>query len=386
MNYPKLKNPILCRILVYIVVIGAFFIPSILVAVLPFISDAVKVVVFMVSCIGFIYYVIKNIAVLMAVDVTLAQLNCYNKARKRFILPKTFSVEAANRRISKFGKQYEPTAISPKPEMLRYKSKASAMVYSRGIERVIATYSINFLDKTAYRSIVNSAKVNSDALKGRKKRHTDKSNKNAPWNRATVVLIYAKSVDEKFAVELHKTVCKNGGDGFDTAFLPCVIDSEKGICTFDSMRIPFIGFGYPAKSRGINLIRKYLFGGSFPLADSPDFLEPMKDIDVEQTLWRFMKDTKKEMILDDKESKKRFEKMKHGEIIFEDGYIYLKWSERAIWTAVELDEENKTAQIDPIDYWYYPKANKIAKATTEEIKALINSYFTELGYATRYIT
>ncbi len=44
-----------------------------------------------------------------------------------------------------------------------------------------------------------------------------------------------------------------------TALLPCVIDLEEQICTFDSMRMPCTGFQYPIKNRGIKIIRKYLF-------------------------------------------------------------------------------------------------------------------------------
>ena len=100
-------------------------------------------------------------------------------------------------------------------------------------------------------------------------------------------MIYAKQVDEKLRNSLFDVVCKNGGDGFDTAVLPCVVDLEKQICTFDSMRIPYTGFQYPVKNRGIRIIQKYLFNNKFPFADSPDMLDPIKDMGPEQSLWDF---------------------------------------------------------------------------------------------------
>ena len=134
----------------------------------------------------------------------------------------------------------------------------------------------------------------------------DKAQKTSPLNCVTVIVIYAKQVEETLRNSLFDVVCKNGGDGFDTAILPCVVDLENQICTFDSMRIPYTGFQYPVKNRGIRIIRKYLFNNKFPLADSPDTLDPIKDLDPEQSLWLFWKTMKKELVSDDKEMKKRF--------------------------------------------------------------------------------
>ena len=115
-------------------------------------------------------------------------------------------------------------------------------------------------------------------------------------------------------------------------------------------------------------------------------LDPIKDMDPEQSLWDFWKTMKKELVSDDKNMKKRFEKMKHRDIIFEDGYIYLKWEDYGLWISVELNEELRMAAIDPIDSWDYPKSHKIAKATIKEIEILINTYFAGLGYTTKYIS
>ena len=387
MKFPKLKNALLCRILVYVVVIGGFIVPIIIVANLKFVPEAVKVIVGIGLAVGLLIYLLKNFVLLMAMDVGLAMLHCHNTARKHFVLPKSFSEQKVERRITRFGKKYEPSALSPRPETLRYKSNAPITIYASGIEKIIATYHIDFLDKNQYQLIVNSATANSKALKGKKKHHfLDKSQKSSPLNRVTVIVIYARQVDEKLRNSLFDVVCKNGGDGFDTAVLPCVVDLEKQICTFDSMRIPYTGFQYPVKNRGIKIIRKYLFNNKFPFADSPDMLDPIKDMGPEQSLWDFWRTTKKELVSDDKNTKKRFEKMHHRDIVFEDGYIYLKWEDYGLWISVELNEELRSVEIDTIDSWDYPKSHKIAKATIKEIKTLINTYFAGLGYTINYIS
>lgn len=387
MKFPKLKNALLCRILVYAVVLGGFIAPIILVANLKVVPEAVKVIVGIGLIVVLLIYLIKNFVLLMSMDVVLAMLHCHNTARKCFAFPKSFSTQKVERRIARFGKKHEPAFISPHPDTLQYKSKAPLTIYSSGIEKVIATYHIDFLDKNQYHLIVNSAAANAKALKGKKKHHfLDKAQKTSPLNCVTVIVIYAKQVDEKLRNSLFDVVCKNGGDGFDTAILPCVVDLENQICTFDSMRIPYTGFQYPVKNRGIRIIRKYLFNNKFPLADSPDTLDPIKDLDPEQSLWLFWKTMKKELVSDDKEMKKRFEKMQHRDIVLEDGYLYLKWEEHGLWISVELNNELNTAEIDVIDSWDYPKSHKIEKVTIKEIKTLINTYFARLGYTTNYIS
>ena len=387
MEFPKLKNALLCRILVYVVVLGGFIAPIIIVANLNFVPETIKIIVGITLAIALLIYLIKNFMLLMAMDIGLATLHCNNTARKRFALPLSFAVKKVENRILKYGKPCSPIAIVPSPHMLQYKSNAPLTIYSSGIEKVIAVYHIDLLDKNQYHSIINSATANSNALKGKKKHQfLNKSQKKSPLNRVTVIFLFAKQVDPNFRDNLFKAVCQNGGDGFDTAIIPCVVDLETQLATFDSMRIPYVGFQYPVKNRGIMLIRKCLFNGKLTFANSPDVVEPIKDIDLEQSLWSFWRNMKKELISDEKEAKKRYENMAHKEIIFDDGYVYLKWEDKGIWVSVELDEETKFAEIDEIDSWYYPKQNKIAKTTIKEMKGIINSYFAELGYTTKFIS
>ena len=387
MKFPKLKNALLCRVLVYVVVLGGFIAPIIIVANLNFVPVEIKIITGVTLAIALLVYLIKNFMFLMAMDIGLATLHCNNTARKKFALPRSFTVKKVENRILKYGKPYSPIAISPKPHLLQYKSNAPLTIYSSGIEKVIAVYYIDLLDKSQYHSIINSAVANSKSLNGKKKPlFLDKNQKKSPLNRVTVIFIFAKQVDPDFRDHLFKAVCQNGGDGFDTATIPCVVDLETQLATFDSMRIPYVGYQYPVKNRGIKLIRKCLFNGKFTFANSPDAVDPIKDIDPEQSLWSFWRNMKKELITGEKEAKKRYENMAHKELIFDDGYVYLKWEDKGIWVYVELDEETKIAEIDEIDYWYYPKQNKIAKTSIKEINRIISSYFADLGFTTRFIS
>ena len=321
----------------------------------------------------------------MGMDIYFATLHCYNTARKYFMLPKSFSPQKAERRISHFGKKCIPCSLAPRLKLLQYKSCFPLTVYSCGIEKIIAVYHVDFLDKYQYSLIFSSASANSNTLKGKKKHILlDKSQKRSPINQVSIIIIFAKQVDEELRDRLFNVVQQQSGDSYDNSWLPCVVDLEKQICTFNSLRNPYFGFQYPVKNRGIRLIRKYLFNYKLPFSSSPEMLDPIKDYNPDESLWSFWKTMKKE--LHNGNSKKYFEKMKHGDIILEDGYLYLKWKDRGIWVSVEINDELQTAEVDVIDSWYYPKSNKIAKDTIREIKDLINAYFAAQGYTAKYLS
>ena len=131
------------------------------------------------------------------------------------------------------------------------------------------------------------------------------------------------------------------------------------------------------------MVRNILFGGFFTTRRSPDRIEMPKDYDPDKTLWSYWKEMK-DMLTDQSDAKRRYEPMKHGEIVIEEDYIYLKWEDRGVWLFFELDEETKVAKVDPVKYWYYPRSTEIAKSTIKEIKSRISAHFAEMGYATKF--
>ena len=130
MKFPKLKNALLCRILVYVVVLGGFIAPIIIVANLNFVPETIKIITGVTLAIALLVYLIKNFVLLLAMDIGLATLHCNNTARKRFALPLSFAVKKVENRILKYGKPCSPIAIVPSPHMLQYKSNAPLTIYS----------------------------------------------------------------------------------------------------------------------------------------------------------------------------------------------------------------------------------------------------------------
>ena len=387
MKYPKLKNALLCRILTYVVIIGLFTLPIVIIFCIKQIPDTIKIVSLLGFMVGLLAYILKSFPLLMALDIALACIHCHNTARTEFPLKKNFSTDKTKNKIKKLGKACPPASISPRPEILQYKFSSSATVYASGIEKVLMSYDAEYLDKSLYDMIFRSASANSSALKGTKKPCLlDSTQRGAPLNRVTVIFIFARRIDEKLRASLHDVVSKSAGDGIDTAFLPCVIDLENSTCVFNSLRAPYTGFAYPVINRGIRIIKNILFDGSLPIANNENRLVPLDDFDLEQSLWDFWSFTKSELKAEDKKDNKRFKEMVHGEIITDDGCIYVKWEERGVLLFTELNEAAKTAEIEAPDFWFYPKVNPIAKKTMAEIREAVSEHFSDLGYSVSFIS
>ncbi len=218
--------------------------------------------------------------------------------------------------------------------------------------------------------------------------------KKAPIEQVTVVLILADQVEETFRSTLRDAVCRDEGNKETLTELPCVVDLERQTCTFDGMREMFLGH-YPVKNRGIRLIKRYLFRGGLRLiGDSNDFLKNEaasaengeEEKILEMSFWEFTRMAKKEMAGCDEEDEKRFKQMKHREIVVEGEYLYLKWEQSGIWTALEMDEKARTVKLDPIVSWYYPRARKIDKETVKKLKKEIGTYFAGEGCTVKYNT
>ena len=387
---PKLKHPMLCRITLYVLFgilpLSPIFIIPMIMNTFPSIPDIVGIIIFLLVGAGYIYFLFANFFALFMSDIAFTSAYCYMTARRYFRLPSGFSEGKLNKRISRFGKGYEPNAMSPRPDILRYKSSSPVTIYSCGIERVIVTYRAELLTKALYHSIISSATANSKALAGKKKHlFLDKNQKKSPLNRATVVIIYAKDLDASLKGEAWRIVTKNGGDENVNSLLPCIIELREGRCTFDSLRYPYIGFGYPAKNRGINLIRNFIFGGKLPIEGEPDRDDAKpKDYDMEQSLWSFLKQTQSINKTVPDGGKKKFKKMAHGDVKEDDGWVYLKLHDKGICLPVDRDEETKNAVVALGDVWDLPKGHKVSKTSEAMIKDAVQKYYRAEGYTVSF--
>lgn len=384
MKWPKLKNPGFCRLLTYVVVLGSGALPALLVSFLP-VSEAVVVIAVFVGLIGILIYMIRNFMVLMAMDVLLALLCCHRTAREQYVLPPGRTAAAIRRSVLRYGAACTPKPIQPQPSALRYRFSSPMTVYSRGIERVIAAYEVERLDRDTYYGIFHSAKTNSAALAGRRRAlFLDKTQKKQKLHRVTVVLILAHQVDPTLADGLYELVCKQCGDENEDCVVPCVVDLEKRTCVFNCVRVPYVGFGYAVKNRGIRVIKYRVFGGNLNLGKSSHFVK-IKDYHPEDSLWKLWGECHREIIGADRKIKKRFGVMADRDIRVADGILYLKWDQCGICQEVEWNEAEKRITVEALTKWAYPKVQLIGKKTVQKMEAHILSYCAQLGYAVEFV-
>jgi len=384
MGFPKLKYPRLCRLIPYVVVLG---LPILIITITVFlpVSDAVKVVLIMGYFGVLLWYLFVNFPVLMSLDILLAILCCHRTARKQYILPSRCSAGRIVRGVSRYGTACEPTPIEPRPSLLRYRFSSPMTVYSRGIERVIASYEVDYLDKDTYGRIFHSAKNNSTALIGRKKAlFLDKSQKKEALHRVTVILILAHSIDPRLVPTLYDLVCMQCGDEEEDCVVPCVVDLTHNTCVFNSLRVPYIGFGYPVKNRGIRLIKRLVFGGNLNLRSNNQVIE-FSDINPEDSVWSVWGNLRRDLIQDAKEEKKRCQSMTPGEIRIVEDMLYFKWDERCVSQMIAVDTDHKTVKIHSVTNWAYPKPHAISKKCILEIERTLTSHFARQGYSVSFV-
>lgn len=394
-QFPQLKQTLLCKIFLCLMMLK-YAIFGILVGTLSVIPDNVKVFLIVGACILTLADMFRNFAFYLTTEMTLEVLHCLLTGGWEFSLPQAFSAQELVQRCGSFGRAYEPAVLALRPAILRYRSGRPAQMFASGIEKIIAVYPVAMLDEDTYRRIHASAAQNAKALKGKKKHILlEKPQRKAPIDQVTVALIVADQVEEAFRSKLKNVASKQVGDGETVSMIPCVVDLEKQRCIFDSTREVFLDGHYPVKNRGIRLIKRYLFrGGLQRIGDSNDFLKneaaaaengEEKEV-LEMSFWEFTRMAKKEMAGCDEEDEKRFKQMKHREIVVEGEYLYLKWEQSGIWTALEMDEKARTVKLDPIVSWYYPRARKIDKETVKKLKKEIGAYFAGEGCTVKYNT
>lgn len=380
MQYPKLKHPRICRLFPYVVIIGCSLLPPIVLLSLP-IPDFIGGIALFAAIIGLLYYIIRNFMVLMTMDMTLAMLSCFKTARSQYKLPTGRTAEDIRRSILRYGTACDPTFIQPQPSTLRYRFSHSMTIYARGIERIIAAYEVDLLDNEIYRNIFRSAKANSNALKGKKKAAIlDRSQKKQPLHRVTVLLILAHKVDPKMIPDLYELLCKQCGDEGEDCIIPCVVDMEHHTCVFNCVRVPYVGYSYAVKNRGIRIIKNKVLGGTLNLRGNDHFLPSIQDIDPEYSLWDLWRELHHQMVGVERAMKRRFKSMAEGEARTAEDLLYLKWDHRGICQRVTLDTEKKVANIESVTNWAYPKANPIGKITIQKMQGHITAYYTQQGY------
>ena len=292
-RFPKLKNPTLCKIILYAPAFLAFPL-LILMATFEeilnsFLPDVAIIFLLIAPILFSLVYLLHNPFMFLCMDVNLEGIRLHLKDRKFFQTAKNGSTRAEaeksiSRRMSRLGYTCAPNKASPAPLLIKFYSHYSWTVFYARIEKICLLYSVEHLDVALYNRIISSASSNISPLHGDKSqmRFIDKQKKKAQIASAAAVIILADSTDEK----IPSMVRRNIGSYDESVILPCVADMSSGKYYFDSLAdIHMLGIsGKPAKNYAPETIKKAVFGGSLPFKGNDNLCE-MKNFDPESTLW-----------------------------------------------------------------------------------------------------
>lgn len=354
-NFPKLKNPTICQIVLYSPIILAFiailfiwiFIDKIS-AVLP---DFFITIIILSLLIFSLIYLFSNLSVFMVSDAYFATVRAYKRDRKYFEFKangktRAKAEKAIIRRISRLGYTCTPLTVTPCPLLIKFYSHFSWTAYYARIEKICLLYSVNHLDTTTYYNILKSAKANINPLHGNKSEmfFLDKDKKKAPIISAAAVIILADSLDPT----IPQIVRKNISSHKNNAIIPCVADISCGRYYFDAMKEYYlIGMsGKPAKNYAIETIIKAVFGNRLPLRNNDNFCDNEK-LDLKKNLWEIVAEYSADKNTEKNKVKIPFiyriyaKTIKAGQIKFKGSYIFCKIRKKAIAFPYELDKQQQ---------------------------------------------
>ena len=383
----KIKNAKFCSFIIGLILLLITIFPFV-VLVLNFLEMGVRVGICLILLFVSVFLLIKFSSSAISSELVLKIIEANNKKRTKFDFPKNLSKYKIEKTIRRIGIKCEPTSVFPQPEILQYQFKMPIKARAKGLETIVATYSIRNLTNEELKNIIKSAKSNSKNLIGKKSAFfLDKEQKKLPLKRTDIVIIFADSVDATLERNLFNIIIKEDKDGFNESIIPCVFNFENKNIVFNCDWLPDAFSQNYARNRGIKIIKNKILKRKLDFKHNQNFVEfKFEGIDTEQTLFQLLKNENNHFVNFKKKTNNKFKNMKDGEIIFEDDFLYIKIDGKGVAIYIEIIEETKTVNIDTFDLWDYPKTSQIAKKKVSQIQNLATDYFFNKGYTVEFLS
>ena len=383
----KIKNAKFCSFIIGLILLLITIFPFI-VLVLNFWEMGLRVGICLILLFVSVFLLIKFSSSAISSELVLKIIEANNKKRTKFDFPKNLSKDKIEKTIRRIGIKCEPTSVFPQPEILQYQFKMPIKARAKGLETIVATYSIRNLTNEELKNIIKSAKSNSKNLIGKKSAFfLDKEQKKLPLKRTDIVIIFADSVDATLERNLFNIIIKEDKDGFNESIIPCVFDFENKNIVFNCDWLPDAFSQNYARNRGIKIIKNKILKRKLDFKHNQNFVEfKFEGIDTEQTLFQLLKNENNHFVNFKKKTNNKFKNMKDGEIIFEDDFLYIKIDGKGVAIYIEIIEETKTVNIDTFDLWDYPKTSQIAKKKVSQIQNLATDYFFNKDYTVKFLS
>ena len=353
MKFPKIKNTVLCELILYFP--GFSFVWYLLVL-LPFhVKDANLNTVEIIGLLAFaafsLWYLLypKHLFLFMASSGFFAAIRSWKRDRLEY---RTFrnghNREEAEKRILKrcriWGRRYKDLKASDNDQFrifYRHSSSASALISC--IEKRIAVCSVDHLTAENYSALITRAGRLLKQIPDGKLYFKTPSEKKAPRLYAYIVVIMADRVDAEVRSMARKTRIAKDNE----YLLPCVSECPSGTYYLDGARDYFVigEHARPAKNYALSLLNKLVFAGKWPLKDKTQLPPYEIKNDLDMSLWEFIREMNNSLLESkaglEKERKKMIRSLSDGEMQVGEYAIYYKMGTQLVECTYLTDENDE---------------------------------------------
>lgn len=353
MKFPKLKNTVLCELILYFPAGSLFWYLIIMLLIHGWDNSfsAVEGIGLLAAGVFSLWYLLyqKNFQLLMMSSGLFSMIRSWKRDRLEY---RTFcnghSREEAEKRILRrcrlWGRRYKDLKASDNVQFqifYRHSSSASALISC--IEKRIAVCSVDHLTAENYSALITRAGRLLKQIPDGKIYFKTPSEKKAPRLYAYTVVILADRVDAEVRSMARKTRIAK-----DTEYLlPCVSESSSGTYYLDGGREYYLTglMARPAKNFALSLLHKLVFAGRWPLKDKTQRPNSALNNDLDISLWEYIRKFNNEFAENktelEKERKKFLRSLSDGEMQVGEYAIYYQMGKRLVECAYLLDEEDE---------------------------------------------
>lgn len=370
MKFPKIKNTVLCELILYFP--GFSFIWYLLILIPFHIKDANLNTAEIIGLLAFgafsAWYLLypKHLYLFITGDAMFSSIQSWKRDRLEY---RTFcnghSREEAERRILRrcrlWGRRYKDLKASDANQFrVFYRHCTSASALISGIEKRIAVCSIDHLTEENYSSLISKAGRLLRQIPNGKLYFKTPTEKEAPRSYVYLVVILANRVDAEV-----RSMARETRIAKDTEYLlPCVSECPSGTYYLDGGREYYLTglMARPAKNFALSLLHKLVFANHWPLKDKTQRPNSVLNNDLDISLWEYIRKFNNEFAENktdaEKERKKFLRSLSDGEMQVGEHAIYYQMGKRLVECAYLLDENDEKLISFSVDDYCHIRQNE----------------------------
>lgn len=299
MKYPKLKQTVLCQILLYLPVILLFFGPMLLGLALDL--SGIWIIVGLVLA---LVYMLVNFMYILIAEAMLFSIRNYKKQRREYITTQNGTTRAdvsraVLSRLKRWGRQQ---STGDGDYLLYYRNAASIQKWYSRLQYRVVVYSTAHLTAEEYRRCRHRSRhLFLKAPEGKYGWWQTKDEKSQPVCQINVLIILADTVAPECRVLPYR----------DHEPLVCLAECSTGKYYLDSTQ-EYYDLGAmpkPPQNFQSSLLWKLMYRGRLPLKSSPAMVEEAPVDNLNQSIWSFLAELRRDFKDGDDELKREAVKM-----------------------------------------------------------------------------